>query len=173
MGNPESFPIDVPVNTISMWAEDSLSWRKKNPDKCQARINGFKAALLEDIEGKDEYFKSREDYQLGWLKGYLKIERILAINPQIDIDSILKRINYDNCPAVSLYWRVREDRMKSGRAPEDNDSDDYTYLPVIPYTDIALIERQLRGHIIQADNRLKSKVFYKAVDVEEILKEWD
>jgi hypothetical protein len=169
IGNPESFPIDIPVNTISASAEESLKWREKNPQKCQARIDGFNEALLEDIAGKDEYFKDKNGYRLRWLKGYLKIDRILGVNSGIDIDDILKKINYDNCPAVTLSWTVREDRMKSGRHPEDNDVDDYIYLPAIPYADIALIEKKMCNHIIQADKRLKNRVFYKADDVVKVL----
>lgn len=169
IGNPPSFPIDIPVRTVGAWAEESLAWRRRNPEKCQERINGFNEALLEDIAGKDEYFKDKNGYRLRWLKGHLKIDRILGVNSGIDIDDILKKINYDNCPAVTLSWTVREDRMKSGRPPEDNDVDDYIYLPAIPYADIALIEKKMCNHIIQADKRLKNKVFYKADDVVKVL----
>lgn len=170
LGLSNPVPNEIPVNPASVWAKESLRWRQVNPEKCQERIDGFKDFMITDIDGKDEYFNNPDYYQREWMKRLLKIDRILAINPGIDIDDILKKTDFDNCPAVSLYRKVRENRMRSSRAPDKNDVDDYVYLPVIPYVDIALIERQLCGHIIQADNRLKSKVFYKAGDVAKILK---
>ena len=54
--------------------------------------------------------------------------------------------------------------MRSGNPPEDNDVDDYMSIPVVPYADVVLTERNLRAFILQADENLKSKVFYKATD---------
>ena len=114
---------------------------------------------------KNEYFNDRRRYQKDWIKRFLKIDRILrTFNPAIDVDSVLDNIDIRECPAVDLYWTVREKRMRSGIPPNDNDVDDYMYIPVIPYADIVLIERQLRGFVLQADRSLESKVFSNVGD---------
>jgi len=170
LGLPDFIPIDVPVISISKFLQETIKCKYRKPNITQERINGFKAALLEDIKRKDEYFENPALYRARALKHFLKIDRILAVNPGIDIDNILRNINFDNCPAINLYWKVRENRMKSGRAPDDNDVDDYYYLPAIPYVDIALIEGRLRNHIIQANESLKEKVFNKPEDAVKYLK---
>lgn len=123
-----------------------------------------------NIARKDEYFDNPQKYRREWTKHFLEVDRILrAFNPQFDIDNVLDRIDATKCSAVNLYWKVREKRMKSGRLPEDNDVDDYMFIPVVPYSDIVLTERNLRGLIFQADNSLKSKVFFEASDALSVL----
>jgi len=170
-GNPQ-FPVEIAIISASECPTKALNFRQQESKEFQKRDERFKRSMMRDINGMDEYFNNPEYYQLEWMKRVLKIDRILAVNPSIDIDDILKRVNIDNCPAFSLRRKVWENWMKHGDIPQENDYDDYIYLPVIPYVDIALIERQLCGHIIQADNKLKSKVFCKAVDVERALKKW-
>lgn len=105
------------------------------------------------------------------MKRFLKVDKILeAFNPGIEVDGILSQIDTKSCQAVNLYWKVREKRMLSGNPPEDNDVDDYMFIPVVPYADIILTERNLRTFILQANQSLGSKVFCKATDVAETLK---
>ncbi|MHC4074363.1 MAG: hypothetical protein ACYSW0_21305 [Planctomycetota bacterium] len=142
-------PVEIPIFSVREWVTETLCWKEKNPETYQERIDGFKAPLSEDIARKDEYFSDRLHYQRNWIKGFLKIDRILrAFNPGIDVDCVLKRIDVKDCPAVDLYWTVREKRMRSGNPPNDNDVDDYMYIPVIPYADVVLIEKQLRGFVL-------------------------
>jgi hypothetical protein len=155
-------PIDIPVVSVREWVEETLNWKEKNPKTYQGRVDDFKSSLLEDINRKDEYFNDRQRYRKDWIKRLLKVDKILkAFNPGVDVDGILEKIDMKNCPAVSLYWEIREKRMRSGNPPKDNDVDDYGYIPVIPYADIVLIEKNLREFIFQADNNLKTKVFSK------------
>jgi len=159
------FPTKVPVFSAQQWAENTLNWKQKNPETFQKRIDGFRDSLSEDIEKRAEYFSDCQSYQKGWMKGFLKIDRILrAFNPLIDIDGVLDGIDATECSAVNLYWKVREKRMKSGNRPQDNDVDDYMSLPVVPYGDIVLTERNLRTFILQADKNLGSKVFHNVTD---------
>jgi len=165
-------PTKVPAYPVQEWVKQTFLWKEKNRKTYQERIDGFKAGMTEDIERKDEYFKDRQDYQLGWMKGFLKIDKILkAFNAQVDIDvdNLLKTVNVATCPAVDLYWKVREKRMMSGNPPNDNDVDDYMFLPVVPYADIILTERNLRAFILQADKALESKVFHNASDAVQAL----
>jgi len=155
-------PIDIPVVSVREWVEETLNWKEKNPKTYQGRVDDFKSSLLEDINRKDEYFNDRQQYRKDWIKRLLKVDKILkAFNPGVDVDGILEKIDMKKCPAVSLYWEIREKRMRSGNPPKDNDVDDYGYIPVIPYADIVLIEKNLREFIFQADNNLKTKVFSK------------
>jgi hypothetical protein len=156
-------PIKIPIASVRQWVEETLKLKCKNPELYKQRITDFKAQLAYDIENKNVYFNDRQSYRKDWLKRVLKIERILkAFNPKIDIDSVLDKIDAIKCPAVRLYWAVREKRMKSGNPPNDNDVDDYMYIPVVPYADIVLIEKNLRAFILQADKNLESKVFSNA-----------
>lgn len=165
------FPTKVPTFSAQQWVGETFKWKQKNPEICQERINGFKAALSEDIKRQNEYFADPQQYRKDWMKRYLKIDKILkSLNPEIDIDGILGSIDITKCPAVKLYWNVREKRMKSGNPPQDNDVDDYTFLPVVPYADIVLTERNLRAFILQADRNLESKVFAKTTEAVEALK---
>jgi len=158
-------PIEVQIVSVRQWVEHTLRWKRENPEIYHERVNGFKASLSEDIERKQEYFSNRQQYRKEWIKRFLKIDRILrAFNPRIDVDEILDKFEVKNCPAVNLYWTVREKRMRSGNPPEDNDVDDYMFLSVVPYADIVLTERNLRAFILQANKSLESKVFSNACD---------
>lgn len=153
-------PITVTTFSAKNWTKETFYWKQSNKEIYQERIDGFRDSFSEDIERKDEYFNDRRRYRKDWIKGFLKIDRILrAFNPRIDIDVILEEIDIQNCPAVDLCWTVREKRMESGKPPEENDVDDYMFLSVIPYADLTLMEKNLRGYILRADSRLKSKVF--------------
>lgn len=167
-------PVEIPVVSARRWVEETFTWNQKNPEISQKRIDVFKAALSEDINRKSEYFADPQRYRRDWIKRFLKIDRILkAFNPQnnIDIDRVLERIDFTKCPAVKLYWNVRDKRMKSGNPPQDNDVDDYVFLSGVPHPDIDIVltERNLRAFILQADDSLKSKVFYKASDALSVL----
>ena len=164
-------PIDIPVFSVREWVEETLNWKENNPKSYQGRVDDFKLSLLEDINRKDEYFNDRQRYRKDWIKRFLKVDKILkTFNPEIDVDGVLDRINTENCLAVSLYWKVREKRMESGKPPEKNDVDDYIYLPVIAYADLILMEKNFRMYILWADSNLKSKVFSDTGDFLNALK---
>lgn len=164
-------PVKIPTYTVQQWTEETIKWKQKKPEIAQERIDGFKAALSEDIDRQNEYFAEPLRYRREWVKRCLKIDKILkALNPGINVDSVLNKIDIAKCPAVGLYWNVRGKRLKSCNPPEDNDVDDYIFLPVVPYADIVLTERNLRAFILQADNSLNAKVFAKATEAVEVLK---
>jgi len=158
-------PITVPALSVGEWAKETFRWKQNNIKIYQDRVVDFCASMSEDIAQKDEYFSNPQQYRRDWIKRLLKIDKILrAFNPGIDVDAILAEIDIEDCPAINLYWTVREKRMKSDLAPNDNDVDDYMYIPVISYADVVLIEKQLRGFMLQADRSLESKVFSKVSD---------
>ena len=161
----------IPSFTARQWVDETLKWKKKKPQTYQERVNGFKAALSGDIERKGEYFKDPWSYRKGCLKRHLKIDRILrAFNPGIDVDAVFTKIDVSKCHAVDIYFKVWEKRIVSRSSIKDSDVGDYMFLPVVPYADVILTERNLLNFILQADEKFKSKVFYKASDVIEELR---
>jgi len=158
----EGTPIEVQIVSVRQWVEETFKWKKKNLEIYRKRVDDFSSGFLDNIELKNEYFSNQQQYRKDWIKRFLKVKKILkALNAGVDADNILEQIDIKDCPAVNLYWTVREKRMRSGNPPKDNDVDDYGYIPVIPYADIVLIEKNLREFIFQADNNLKTKVFSK------------
>jgi len=161
-------PVEIQVFLVREWVEETLKWKQNNLETYRKRVDDFNSSFSEDIKGQNEYFANPRQYQKGWIKGFLKVDRILrAFNPHInddDIDSILDIVDSTKCEAVSLYRKVREERMEYGTPPKKTDVGDYMFIPVIPYADVALIERKFKGFIIQADKNLKSKVFSDAGD---------
>jgi hypothetical protein len=158
-------PITIPTFSAGDWTKETFSWKQSNKDIYQERIDGFRDSLSRDIKLKEEYFSDRKRYRTDWLKRFLKIDRILkAFNSGSYVDTVLEKIDLGNCPAITLYWTVREKRMRSGNPPEENDVDDYMFLPVVPYADLVLTENNLREFILQADRNLESKVFSKVSD---------
>lgn len=158
-------PTMVPIFSAGDWTRETFNWRENNSEIHKERVDDFMSSLSEDITRKDEYFRDRDRYRGDWIRRFLKIDKILrAFKPQCDVDAILQKIDIEDCPAVTLYWAVREKRMRSGLPPNDNDVDDYMYIPIIPYADIILVERQLRGFVLQADKGLDSKVFSNVGD---------
>ncbi|MBN2592412.1 MAG: hypothetical protein JXA81_02810 [Sedimentisphaerales bacterium] len=158
-------PTEEPVFTVQEWVKGIFKQRRANPQDFQRRINRFKDELTYDIQNKEVYFQDSKRYRRDWIKRLLKIDKILiAFNPGINVDAILEKIDIEDCPAITLYWTVREKRMLSGLPPNDNDVDDYAYIPVIPYADVVLIEKQLRAFVLQAEESLESKVFSKVSD---------
>jgi hypothetical protein len=169
----KSVPIEIPIASAKEWVKETFLWKERNPERYRGRVERFKAALWEDIERADEYFRCPERYQIEWMKRHLKLDKILTcLNPGCDIDSLLDRISTDQCPAVKLYWNVREKRMRAKTPPKDNDVYDWLFIPVVPYADLVLTERNLREFILQAYESLKSKVVYNATDAVTIMRNW-
>lgn len=167
-----SFPDRVPVVSISTHATETLRWKKKNPEVYEERIKGYYETLLQDIKlAGDDFVSFSQEQIVGWLKRFLRIDKILKVaNPKADVDNLLNSIDISRCPATYLNLRIRENLIRNKRQPEKNDCDDFIYLPVIPYADISLIEKRLSGWILQAEKKMKTRVFCKPPDAASALK---
>lgn len=167
-------PVKIPVVSVRLWVEETFKWKENNLETYRKRVVDFNSSFSEDIKGKEGYFANPRQYQKGWIKGFLKVDRILrAFNPHINdggINDILDRVDSIKCEAVNLYWKVREERMEYGNPPKDTDVGDYIFLSGIPYADIVLMEDKLRGSILKVDSSFKSKVFSNAGDCLNALK---
>jgi hypothetical protein len=97
---------------------------------------------------------------VGWMKRFVKIDRVFAkFAAKADVDAILSRIDLERCPATQLFLKAREKRVQaSSQMIKDNDVDDWMYLPVVPYADVILSERNLAHYMRQADPSVDEKV---------------
>ena len=92
-----------------------------------------------------------------------------APSPKANIDGLLGAIDISRCPATHLNLRIRENLIRKKCQPDDNDCDDFIYLPVIPYADISLIEKRLSGWILQVEEKMRTRVFCKPPDAADAL----
>jgi len=161
-----SFPDHVPVVSISTHVIETLRWSKENPDVCEERINGYNEALLQDnTEAGDHFDGFSKKHIIGWLKRFVQIDKILRIAcPNTNIDDLLYAIDISRCPATHLNLIIREYLVRVKCQPKNNDCDDFIYLPIIPYADISLIEKWLSKRILQAEEKMKTRVFRKPRD---------
>jgi hypothetical protein len=156
------FPEEIPVSTAAEWAEKMFD--KEQKTGCfQKRKEDFMGRFNCDIEHKHEYFKNPEFHRLEFIKEELKVDKILEqFNPGVNVDNIIENIDIEKCHALNLFWKCHEIRLQEGKRFQDNnDVNDYMFIPIVPYADFMLIEKSFKGTIIQADNSLKTKVFSK------------
>jgi hypothetical protein len=169
----ESNVTQIPIVSVEQLVTETLLWKRKNAETYRGRVEGFKEMMLEDIKGADEYFANSTPFHIGWLKGFLKANKVLtACNDGLsteDAVNILKGIDLQQCPSVWLYIRAHEQRMRAGHPPTDNDVDDWFVLPVVSYTDLVLVDGGFRHFILCADGSLESKVFANVADAARVL----
>ncbi len=163
-------PTRIRVVSVRDWVERTFGWNEHNRKAYPKIIDDFEARTTEAIEGKDEYFRDPEPYRIDWIKQFLKIDRILrGLNPGIDVDDVLAKMDLNDCPAFDLFRKVWEKRMISGNLPERGDVGDYNFLSGVTYADVILADSSLREFIRQADKTLESKVFHNATDAAQAL----
>ena len=161
-----SFSDHVPVVSISAHATETLHWKEKNPEVYEERIKGYNETVLQDIKlAGDHFVKFSKEQIIDWLKRFVQIDKILRVaNPKAEVDNLLNSIDISGCPATHLNLRIRESLILNKWQPKENDCDDFIYLPVIPYADISLIETWLSKRILQAEEKMKTRVFRKPLD---------
>lgn len=141
----------------------------------QERVNGYKAAFGQDLDAlgmrKSKPIQKHEIIQ--WMKRFLKVDRVLnGLNTGVDVDGLLGKIEVERCPAVKLFLSAREKRIRAANLPDENEVDDWLFLPVVPYADLVLTERNLRSFIEQADPTLAAKATHDPNRAVEILRKW-
>lgn len=169
-----TFPDYVPVVSISEHVRETLRWTQKNPDVCKERIKGHNETVRQDIEyAGDVFIGFSQDQIVGWMKRFLQIDKVLRVaSPRADIDALLAKIDITKCRATYLYIRIRENLIRRRYRSEENDCDDFIYLPAIPYADFSLIERRFAGWILQAKEDLKARVFCRPMDAANAVAEY-
>jgi len=169
----ESGVTQIPVVSVRQHVIGALLWKKRNPDTYKERVENFKEMLSEDIKGANGYFTDPTRFHTAWLKGFLKADKVLvACNDGLtteDAADILAHLDLERCPSVWLYIKAHEHRMRAGYPPTDNEGDDWSILPIVPYVDVILIDRGFREFVIRADSSLEAKVFANAADAAKAL----
>ena len=113
------------------------------------------------------------DDLIDWMKRYLKVDRILkTLNAAVDIDQLLWSVEFKRCPAIDLFIKAHDQRIRSGNDAHENDSDDWSSVSIVPYADLVLTERNLRAFIRQAEPSFDSKVIHNPNDAVTVLAAW-
>lgn len=163
----------IRIPSIQTLVKETLLWRQRHPETYRKRVTGFREMMSEDTEGAKEYFDNPRRFHIGWMRGFLKADKVLAAwNEKLDACdavNILKELELQQCPSVWLYIKAHEHRMKARRIPRDNEVDDWFTLPAISYADLILVDRGFRDSILRADRSLESKVFADAADAAQVL----
>lgn len=173
LDNCDSVPTIVPVSSARRYALESARYRKENPDTFRERVDGYNAALQQDISHADLLTKGVQPFLVDWMKRYLRVDRVLtALNPGIDVDALLERLQLDCCPAVKLWFAAREKRIRAGHPPKENEVDDWAIIAVVPYADLVFIDSGLAEFLFQADGNLQAKVASDPNRARKILAKW-
>src|SRR5262249_59149557 len=96
-----------------------------------------------------------------WLKTALMLDRVLrSMDPTVDAAGVLAQVRLEQCPALLLsvdaYWAY----AKANAEPKKGDFVDLTMFAVLPYGDVALIERRMHEFVRQVRrNEYEGRVF--------------
>jgi hypothetical protein len=158
----ESLPVEMPFGSARSHVQQSWSFQHDRPAMSRERVEGHFAAYGEDLA----IFQMRKkkpvqaDDIVGWMKRFLNVDRILTkLNTDVNVDRLLRSVEIQRCPAIDLYIKAHQKRLRAGNNANENDADDWSsVVPVVPYADLVLTERSLRAFIVQADPSLDAKV---------------
>lgn len=175
LSDSESMSVDVPFAPACMHVQQSWKFKHEKPAACRERVDGHIAAFTQDLD----VFRSRnkmpirDDDLIGWMKRFLKVDQILTkLNTNVDVDLLLRSVERTRCLAIDLYFKAHEKRIRAANKPDENDSDDWSSVAVVPYADLVLTERRLRSFIVAADPSLDSKVTHDPNQAESFLSDW-
>lgn len=170
------WPNEVGFSTAAEHVECAFRLKNERPAVYRERVEGHKAAYEHDLKS---FAAARHGARLprpdvlGWMKRFVRVDRVVAaLNPRIAVDELLGRVDLTRCPAVNLSWKTHMKRIRAGQSVDDNDTDDWMFVPVVPYADLVLTERNLAHYIRQADAGLGAKVTHDPQKAIEILKPW-
>ena len=171
----ESLPIEVPFRSVREYVDQSWRFKHEHDAIFRERVDGHAAAYEQDLET----FRKRKKEPLqtndivDWMKRFLNVDRILKkSNADVNVDHLLRSIKIERCPAVDLFTKAQEKRIRAGNRVKDNDSDDWLSVAVVPYADVVLTERNLRAFLIQANPSLDSKVTHDPKQAMAVLTKW-
>ncbi len=168
-----NLPEKLRLPTFRAIVKETFNYRDKRRSTYDERVEGFKAAMSNDIKHLVQIPKEMAELRIQWMDRFLRLNPILtALNPNISPNDLLATVDVERCPAMRLWFLARYRRIKAGFPAKDNDVDDWGSLPVAPYADLMLTERHLREFIIQADPSFKKKVTADPSEALQILSQW-
>lgn len=161
--------------TVSEHVELAFKLREEQPQVFRERVDGYKSAYIDDATSLATH--SIQEITAAdkrrWLLDFLRVDRILrASDSTIKVEEVLDAIDLCRCPAVSLFCNARLCTLKAKPKPNENDGDDWSLLPVIPYADLVAVDHGFRHFLHQADPTLKSKVTSNPNDFPKMLQQW-
>jgi hypothetical protein len=170
---------ELPSENSFLTAAECVDWafhfKAEHPDEYRERVEGHKAAYKHDVDaigGRPGKSLKRQEI-VGWMKRFVRIDRVVAgLNPGAPIDELLANVDITRCPAVDLFLKAHMKRVRAAGAVKDNDVGDWMFVPVVPYADLVLTERNLAGFLHQADHTLKAKVTHNPNRAREVLRPW-
>lgn len=169
----KSIPEKVPFLPVSHFVKHAFGYKERKPQLYRERVEGYIDAIRRDLETASKPLRIRKSDMCAWMKRFLRIDTIMQeLDPGCDVDADLERVELGRCPAVKLWFRAREARIKAGHQPTENEVDDWMFLPVVPYVDIILTDRNFREFLLQADRQLRNKVFASPIDAQNALQKW-
>ena len=174
-----TLPDRIPVCSARDHVEYAFRFKTEKPHVYREREDGYEAALLQDIEravgrsGSHRFVRSRKIDKIQWMTRFLAVDKVLeAYNSGIDAAEILRTLDLTKCPAVNLWLRAREYRIRAQHGAGENEVDDWMCLPVISYADLVLLDKGFSEMILQADRGLASKVTADPAHAARILSSW-
>jgi hypothetical protein len=171
----DRLPNDLPTYTAAEHVEGAFRLKTERPAVYRERVDGHKAAYQHDVRAlAPSPGKTLGQLDpVGWMKRFVRIDRVVAaLNPNVQVDELLAQVDIARCPAVNLFLKAHMHRVRAANAVKDNDVDDWMFVPVVPYADLVLTERNLAHFLCQADPSLKSKVTHDPKRAIEMLRRW-
>jgi hypothetical protein len=165
--------VSVHFGSVLDCVEAACRVKTNSPNRYRERVLGHRAAFDNDSRElhnrKDRKFNKND--VATWLRKYLRVDRILsALNPGVDVDSVLSKVDISRCPGTHLFLKTREMRLRDYTTKrKDSDVGDWSYVPILSYVDVALIEKNLRTYVIQADRKLEERVFAQPIEAAEAI----
>jgi hypothetical protein len=169
----KTIAISQPFASVSRHVREAFAFKQKSATSYAGRVTGFKDALSYDIANAPRDAVREDDVRVDWLKRFLRLDRILKhLRPNVDHDGLLNRVEFDRCPALKLWWAIREQRIRQANAPKDNDVDDWAFLQVLPSADLVFTERTLTSDVLRGDRSLSSRIVADPREVKRIMHAW-
>lgn len=171
----ESLPVEMPFCPARWHVGQSWKFKHDRPATCRERVDGHIAAYEQDraaflVRNKKP---PQPDDLIDWMKRNLKVDRILKkLNASDDIEHLLRSVEIERCPAIALFIKAHDKRIRAGNNAHENDSDDWSSVSIVPYADLVLTERSLRAFILQAEPSLDSKVTHDPNHAVTVLAAW-
>jgi hypothetical protein len=163
----------VPFVPVTEHVRTAYEFKRKSAPSYAERVAGYQEALTYDIANAPRDAIRNDSIRVGWLKRFLRIDRIIgAMRTEREVDELLRRVDFDRCPSLRLWWAAREQRIRQGNAPKDNDVDDWAFLQVIPYADLVLTERSLTSAVLRGDPSLSSRIVSDPREAARIMHAW-
>lgn len=166
-------PQRIPFSKIEDKVRVAWQFKSRRPNVYYERVAGYKDAFNREVASFRATRPKGKPDVIGWMKRFLKIDRIISkFNTDANVDDLLSKLDLTRCPAIRLHLAALDKRIRAGGTPKDNDVDDWMYVPVVPYADLVLTERNLQHFIHQADPSLKSKVTHDPNTAVKLLDKW-